>query len=122
LSKRQDQFAEVISHAVMDITGEVHIYSNATAPFAVDLNRFYNLYHAHKSFYNKIHLDGYTKVVDIWYDQLISDPYYLYRELGQNQKTDYTTIPKSPYDYRQLITNYTELEQVAKKVEQETSH
>lgn len=118
LSRREDTLATVISQSVMDVTGEVHTYSNSITPFVVDLDRFSNLYLAHKIFYSKINLDSYKQVVEIWYEKLISDPYYLFRELGQHRQTDYTTIPKSPYDYTKLITNYEQLQEAAKKVEQ----
>ena len=118
LSRREDPLAAVISQSVMEVTGEVHTYSNSITPFVVDLDRFYNLYLAHKIFYKKIVLDGYKQIIDIWYNRLVADPYYLFRELGQHQQTDYSTIPKSPYDYTKIITNYEQLQEAAKEVEQ----
>ena len=120
LSRRKDRFAAVVSHAVMDATKQPpHTYSSTVVSLTINVNRFRNLYLSHKIFYSKINLDSYKQVVEIWYEELISDPYYLFRELGQHQQTDYTTIPKSPYDYSKLITNYVQLQEVAKKIEQD---
>ncbi len=119
LSKRQDQFAAALSHAVMDSTGEVHNYSNTVDPFQISPARFRKLYMSHKQFYKKILLNCYPQIVEIWYDQLVSNPHYLFKQLGEFRRTDYSSITKSPYDYTKLVTNYAHLQDIAKKIDQE---
>lgn len=121
LSKREDQFAAAISHAVMDTTGEIHSYSNSISPFEISPARFRRLYLSHLNFYNQIHLKCYTTVIEVWYNKLISNPHYLFKQLGEHRRTDYGTIPKSPYDYSKLVTNYSHLREIANNLDQETS-
>ena len=118
LSKRKDRFATVLSHAVMDTTGEIHNYSNTLEPFEIDTARFKRLYLSHLHFYKQIQLNCYQQVVEVWYDELISDPRYLFKQLGQRQRTNYSTISKSPYDYAKLILNYDHLKQIANNMDQ----
>jgi hypothetical protein len=118
LSKRKDRFATVLSHAVMDTTGEIHDYSNALEPFEISPSRFRKLYLSHQQFYTRIQLDCYKHIVEVWYEKLISNPHYLFKQLGEHQRTNYSTVSKSPYDYTKLILNYDHLKQIANNMDQ----
>jgi len=114
LSKRRNVFSEVLSHAVADVINEGYAYTDRLIePFAIDPDVFISLYRAHKEFYNKIDTRLYARVVDIWFEQLLEDPYYLFRELGHTRATDYTAHTKSPRDYRTLVTNFDQLNEIA---------
>lgn len=117
LSKRKDLFASVISNLVMHQTGEIQTYSGNQQPFKIEPNRFIRNYASHQTFYDKIQLNCYSTVVDIWFEQLINDTGYLFKQLGMKGETDYSSIQKSPYDYSKLVTNYYELKEIAQAID-----
>jgi hypothetical protein len=117
LSRRRDVFASVLSHAVLDITQEPNNYTNKSlAPFAINPDRFHGLYTNHVNFYKNLDLTFFKTKIEIWFEELISDPYYLFRQLGQAGETNYSVIDRSPYNYYELVTNIEQLKQVGQDV------
>jgi hypothetical protein len=101
----------------LEITEETTIYTNKSiTPFFADSTRFRNIYSDYLNFYSQINLSHYTKVITIEYEDLITDPYYLYQQLGQNRKINYNLMTKSPYDYTNLVINLPELRNVEKEI------
>jgi hypothetical protein len=110
LSKRKNVFKAVLSLLVLEVTGEPSSYTNKTIePFTIDLRTFKAVYISHLTFYKQINLSHYDKVIEVWFDELISDPYYLFKQFDITAETDYTVIEKSPYKYQELVTNINEL-------------
>lgn len=114
LSRRNVPHA-ILSSLVLEQTGEWANYSNnPVAPFAVDPIKFQVLLNQHREFYEQIDLTPYKKVIDIWFEPLVSDPTYLFQQIfGVNEQTNYYNNLISPYNNTKLITNIEELKQVA---------
>lgn len=120
LSKRLDTFAEVISHCLMNITNEANNYSNMKlGPLKIDPKNFRELYQSHLIFYDSIRTDLYQRVHEIWFEPLMSKPHYLFERLGYGvQYTDYSLLDRSPYRFKDLVTNLPELQEIAQHCEQ----
>jgi hypothetical protein len=86
-------------------TGEMSIYSHKEfSQFDIDLLSFSSLFAAHDEFYKKFDLTRYRNVVEIWFEDLISDPYYLFGQFNISEKTSYG-IERSPNRYEKLVKN-----------------
>jgi len=119
MSRREDIFAAALSHAFMEITKEPNHYTGRwTEPVSIEPDIFARLYCNQTQFYDRIDQGLFKDNITIWFDRLVSDEYYLFSQLGLHKKTDYSLIDRSPYDYRRLIRNMQELEQVAQDVDQ----
>jgi len=102
----------------MEITQEPNNYTGRTIePFTIDPNRFHGLYQSHQQFYDKVDTKLYQKIIDIWFEPLMQDPYYLFRTLGYTRTTNYSLVNQSPYNYYQLVTNVNQLKKVAHDVD-----
>jgi hypothetical protein len=105
VTKRKDVFGCLCSHLVMLHTGEMSIYSHKEfSQFDIDLLSFSSLFAAHDEFYKKFDLTRYRNVVEIWFEDLISDPYYLFGQFNISEKTSYG-IERSPNRYEKLVKN-----------------
>ena len=64
-----------------------------------------------RDFYRAIDPNGYAHVVDVYLEDMLQYPYYLFERIGFTQKiaTPIETV-KSPYCGRDVISNYDELE------------
>jgi hypothetical protein len=86
-------------------TGEMSVYSGKQFDqFDVSLENFKALFAAHNEYYRELDLSCYQQVVDIWFEDLISDPWYLFKQFNIVEKTSYG-VQKSPNRYQQLVKN-----------------
>ena len=109
VTRRRNVFDCVCSHLVMLHTGEMSIYSHKQFDkFDIDLKSFSSLVTAHEYFYQQIDLSCYRQVVDVGFEELISDPYYLFGKFNIVEKTSYG-IEQSPNRYQQLVRNIDEV-------------
>jgi hypothetical protein len=112
ITKRTDIFATVCSHLIMLHTNEANNYTNKKVePFVVDPESMKAFLVGLYDFYQNRNLSHYKKVIEIDFDQLISDPYYLFGQFNIVEKTNYN-ITKSPYRYQDLILNLDELKEI----------
>lgn len=107
----------ILSSLVLEQTGEWANYSNnSVTPFSVDPIKFQVLLCQHRDFYGQINLSPYKKVIDIWFEPLVSNPTYLFQQIfGVNEQTNYYNNLISPYNNSKLIANIEELKQVASR-------
>lgn len=118
LSRRRDIFSKTLSELLNHVHQSHSIYNfNIIKPFAVDKHLFRTYYSKNLKFFEKVDTSNFQKTVDIYFEDLISDPYYLFRQLGYNIETDYSLCPKSPYNYYSIITNVDELRKIANQVD-----
>ena len=110
ITKRDDLFNLLCSQLVMDHTHESHNYSDKTVqPFCADPEKLNGLWAAHHEFYKTRNLTPYKKIIEIDFENLISDPYYLFSRFNVVEQTTYENNKRSPYRYQDLITNLDEL-------------
>jgi hypothetical protein len=109
VTRRRNVFDCICSHFVMLHTGEMNIYSGQDFDqFDIDLHKFRELVQAHTDYYKKLDLSCYQKVVEIWFEDLISNPWYLFGQFNIVEKTMYS-MQKSPNRYQQLVKNINEV-------------
>jgi hypothetical protein len=77
--------------------------------FKVNLQQFTNFWRAHYDFYQKLNLSYYKQVIELWYEDVMSDPYHLFSQFNIAEKTYYDESLKCPYRFDNLITNVDEL-------------
>ena len=124
VTRRRNVFDCICSHFVMLHTGEMNVYSGQTfEQFDIDLQRFEQLVQSHKDYYKELDLSCYRQVVDVWFEDLIADPWYLFGQFNIVEKTSYE-VQKSPNRYQQLVKNiddvytcYQSLEKIGKVYE-----
>jgi hypothetical protein len=111
VSKRNNEFARAISEITTIRTGKYHqnYDVNVVSPFSVSRVEFIKTILKSREFYSQIDLTGYANVVEIYFEKMIEDPYFLHQQLGieDNSKMEYLT-PPSPYG-TSLIKNIEEL-------------
>lgn len=111
LSRRRSIFDSIMSAAITHHSKEVYFYTNKSInPFTVDEKYFFENYKFHKIFYDAIDTDRYAKVVEIYYEDMISDLYYLFSKFDIIKPIT-LWAEKSPYNYKNIILNYKTLEQ-----------
>ena len=116
ISQRQNLFDSIISMEVTKITNEFVAYSNKPiTPYAISIEQFKDCYFFQKAFYQAIDRTLYNKVIEINYEDLISNPDAL---SAVNVKIDILLGNKSPYNYYELITNINELKEIYLQLEQ----
>ena len=119
ISRRQNLFDAILSMELTKITNEFIDYSDKKiTPYAIDLKKFESCYFYQKAFYQIIDTSKFKKVIDIFYEDLISNPDCLLEEF--NFKFSISLSKKSPYDYYNLITNIDELKKLYQTLEQTT--
>lgn len=123
ISRRADQFAGAISALIAEHTVDYSDYKQAVpvTSFTVEKNKFISTLRSRHEFYQLLNLAGYTTVIDVWFTELIQDPYYLHKLLGISGEMQYTRI-KSPYsgnNARFLIRNYNELVEFYQEIKHE---
>jgi hypothetical protein len=105
VTRRRNVFDGICSQFVMRHTGEMSVYSGREFDrFDIDLQSFRDLVQAQDDFYKEIDLSCYRQVVKVWFEDLISDPWYLFGQFNIVKKTVYG-IQKSPNRYQQLVKN-----------------
>ena len=109
VSKRRNIFDALISREVSYKIKEFYFYSKKSIePFKVNVDQFYKAYVRHVSFYKILNLE-HRKNFEIYFEDLISDPYHLFSKFGINKKINLELSNKSPYNYKDVIHNYAEL-------------
>jgi hypothetical protein len=109
ISNRINEYAGAISHFTSLYTKNYSSYSSkTTAPGVVDPEVFKQVVLERRQHYNLINLEGYAKIVNINYEDMVTNPYYLFQQLDiPNTKMKYLT-QKSPYGST-LIQNAVQL-------------
>jgi hypothetical protein len=114
VSQRKNLFESILSTELAKVTNEFTDYTNKTIqPYSIDINKFKNCYFYQKSFYRAINRTGFSKVVDVFYEDLISSS----DSLSEFGITVDLSIGKSPYNYYDLITNIDELKDLYNQLE-----
>lgn len=117
LSSRENIIDSVLSQVLVEITDEASVYSNKIiVPFVLNPEKFVNSYQLHRDFYGQIDVSQYQRVIEVLYQPLMDDPYYLFRQLGILEQTVYDKTNKSVYNYNTLIINIDQLRQIAKRL------
>ena len=108
-SKRYDEFSAIISALVAKRTEEYVKYTNKTIiPFAISFEEFENYYTYQKLFFQVVNKNKYKNIIEIYYEDMISDNFYLFRQFGIDLNMSFL-VDKSPYKYAELVTNIKEL-------------
>lgn len=111
ISKRRNIFDALMSRAIANITNEHYVYSDNNvpqAPVTITAEELHKSYVQYVSFYKLIKLNN-RKIFEIYYEDLIDDPYCLFSHLGIHKKINLLITHKSPYDYKKIIINHNEL-------------
>lgn len=113
ITKRSNVFDTICSHMVMLHTDEANAYTNKKVePFTVNPESMRAYLAGLYNFYQTRNLSYYKKIIEIDFDQLITDPYYLFSQFNIVEKTDYTRNKQSPYRYQDLIINLDQLTEI----------
>lgn len=114
----RDMFDSMMSTFVAAKTNEFITYTNREiTPFSVSLETLDETYIYYKSFYQLIKRELFKEVIEISYEDLCKDQFYLFSRFGINKQI-INYVKKSPYDYQQLITNVNELREYFKERDQ----
>jgi hypothetical protein len=109
VTRRRNVFDCLCSHFVMLHTQEMNIYTGrAFDQFDIDLQDFTDLALAHKDYYKELDLSCYRQVIEVWFEDMINDPWYLFSRFNIVEKTSYG-VEKSPNRYQQLVKNINEV-------------
>ena len=110
VTRRRNVFDCLCSHFVMLHTGEMSLYSGRTFDqFDIDKQDFLNLFRAHQDFYKRIDIPKNCQVIELWFEDLMTDPYYLFGKFNIVEKTSYQLTHQSPNRYHDLIRNLDDL-------------
>jgi hypothetical protein len=105
VSRRRNVFESVASTLLGKRSNEYTSYTTKSVEkFIVGRTEFEDCFWFHKCFYQLINRSKFEKVVDVWFEDLINDPKYLFNLLDMDRLTDYN-FPKSPRNYYELISN-----------------
>jgi hypothetical protein len=109
ISRRSDEFLQIISGFVAHHTKEYHPYISDSEPNCFNINPtdFLQVLHSKRQYYDLIDRSNYVKVVDIIYEEMLTDDRYLFKKLDLPGNMEYLT-KKSPYG-TSLIKNIDEL-------------
>ena len=84
---------------------QMNVYSGREfEPFDINLDSFRAFVQAHTDYYKELDLSCYRQVVEVWFEDLIADPWYLFGQFNIVEKTHYA-MQKSPNRYQQLVKN-----------------
>jgi hypothetical protein len=106
VSHRRDIFSSIISTLVGTRTNEFTQYQGKyNKRFTVEQIEFTNAYQHHQIFYKVINKNNFAQCIDVYYEELIADPYYLFSKLDIKKPINLTLQDKSPYNNKELIIN-----------------
>jgi hypothetical protein len=107
LSKRKNDFEGMCSNYIASQTREYVKYTNLeVVPFEIEYESFVTNFEHRRLFYQAVDQAKFSKTITVWYEELITDPGYLFGQLGISQETDLTVLAKSTYDYKKIIKNW----------------
>ena len=116
-SKRRCIYNAVLSMAIMGHTSESHHYTNNwdTQSFTLSKHQFIINYLYFLNFYDHIDLSVYDcPPVTVYYEDMIKDPLYLFKQFGIEKSIDYSLCTQSPPRHN-MISNLDELKEVCYK-------
>ena len=106
ISHRRDIFSSIISTLIGKRTTEyVEYHGNYNERFFVEEIEFTHAYQHHKIFYEVIEKNNFAQCIDVYYEDLILDLYYLFSKLNIKKPIDLDLQVKSPYNNKELIIN-----------------
>ena len=116
LSRRRYIFDAVLSLVIMGNTNEAQNYTDTKYPsFVFPKEKFMLNYMYYVNFYDQIDLSLYkTDPITLYFEDVIEDPFYLFKSIGIERETNYSLCKKSPHG-RELISNLDELVEVCRK-------
>jgi hypothetical protein len=91
------------------------VISNNLIPFHVSRERFISEYRRILHFYNDIDTTGFAKVIDVWSEDMLQYPKYLYNLFDIDNSIDYNITNKSPYNETSII-NINELKLIWQQI------
>ena len=115
ISRRREDFNCVISNIIAAHSREYYTYSNNLIPFHVSRERFISEYRRILHFYNDIDTTGFAKVIDVWSEDMLQYPKYLYNLFDIDNSIDYNITNKSPYNETSII-NINELKLIWQQI------
>jgi hypothetical protein len=106
ISHRRDIFSAIVSTLVGKRTNEfTHYQGKYNKKFTVNQTEFESAYQHHKIFYEVIDKQNFVQCVDMYHEDVIADPDYLFSKLNIERTTNLNLQAKSPYNNRELISN-----------------
>jgi len=118
LSKRKNIFDGIMSTLVGSISKEWIIYSNKSInPVVIDELDFTHCYWFMRAYYNAIDTSQFKKTIEIYQEDMLADPKYLFSLFDIDYDTQYELTKKSPYKYSDIVLNFSELKIVFDKLE-----
>jgi hypothetical protein len=118
ISRRRNLFESIISALVAEKTKEFFQYTNRTiSPFYVEPLDFTHRYFFEKTYYEIINYNRFDKVVEVYYEDMMSDKKHLFSLVGVDKEILLDLTTKSPYNNRQLISNIDELDVLFKELQ-----
>jgi hypothetical protein len=118
LSKRRNVFNSIISTLVGSISEEWTIYSDKSMnPVVIDELDFTHCYWFMRAYYNAIDTSQFKKTIEIYQEDMLADPKYLFSLFDIDYDTQYELTKKSPYKYSDIVLNFSELKIVFDKLE-----
>lgn len=113
LSCRRNLFDSIISAFVADRTNEFVKYSNKVVePFYIKPIDFEHRYNFERVYYKLINCQNFSKVIYIYYEDMMADPKHLFSQLGIDANINLSVIKKSPYRNQDLILNFDKIEEL----------
>lgn len=113
LSRRRDLFTAVMSTMIGRMTNEFDNYKSHTIdPRSIEIQDFVNTVWFMRCFYQAIDLSKFSHVIDIYYEDLMTDPKHLFKQFGIDKSIDYRLSQRAPYRYQDLIINHDDLKTV----------
>lgn len=112
----RDNFDAIMSAFVVSKINESQYTNKEITPFCVSTTIFDGTYNYYKSFYKLLNKELYKEVIEISYEDLISDPMYLFSKFGVDAPI-VESMKRFPYRYQNLIINTDELRDYYKKRE-----
>jgi hypothetical protein len=120
LSKRKDLFSLIMSILIGRRSDEFSDYSNKDIqPFEISEIEFTGCFWFVKCFYHAIDIGQFKKVIEIYYEDLITEPEHLFSKFNIVGSTDYDLSKKTPYQYHDLVLNLAELAAMFQRLDQQ---
>jgi hypothetical protein len=114
VSKRKNGFIAALSMVVASKINKFHFYPSDnvildTIPFIVNATDISNHCFFQKAFYKLIEKRNIPNPIEIFYEDMVADRFYLFNKLNLNYPMK-DFLQKSPYNVLELVPNWEELE------------